>query len=439
MNALFLKDLAQKTHRGLVGRVRSGKSGGGKAFGYDVVRQLDEAGDPIRGNQSINGTEAEVIRRIFRDYLGGNSPRAIAFALNKEGVPGPTGKGWTASTIIGNRKRGTGILNNQLYIGKRIWNRLRYRRNPETRKRVSQLNPQEVWITADAPQLRIIEDGLWQETQSLQESRSLDTRPDKRHSPDWQHRRPKHLFSGLIKCAVCGGGMTLVSRVYYGCAASRNKGTCDNRLTIRLDRLENAVLFGLQERLLTPELTEVFVREYTKELNRIRAEASSSRVETDRRRGSLETQIKNIVEAVASGRTSSALLDRLEKLEEELDCLKDELTAPQPGPVRIHPNIARYYSEMVNNLRECLNQEETRMEAAGIIRGLVDEIRLHPTDGELKIELKGDLATLLGFADQYDPAKKKPGPTGDPGCTKWLVAGAGFVQDPTMLKLRKAV
>ena len=37
MNALFLKDLAQKTHRGLEGRVRSGMSGGGLCYGYDMV------------------------------------------------------------------------------------------------------------------------------------------------------------------------------------------------------------------------------------------------------------------------------------------------------------------------------------------------------------------------------------------------------------------
>ena len=39
MNALFLKDLAQKTRRGLEGRIRQGKSGGGLCFGYDVVRK----------------------------------------------------------------------------------------------------------------------------------------------------------------------------------------------------------------------------------------------------------------------------------------------------------------------------------------------------------------------------------------------------------------
>jgi site-specific DNA recombinase len=36
MNALYLKDLAQKTHRGLRGRVENGRSGGGRCYGYAV-------------------------------------------------------------------------------------------------------------------------------------------------------------------------------------------------------------------------------------------------------------------------------------------------------------------------------------------------------------------------------------------------------------------
>ena len=62
MNALFLKDLADKVRRGLRGRVDAGKSGGGNAYGYTVVRQLDAAGEPIRGDRSINAAEAEVVR-----------------------------------------------------------------------------------------------------------------------------------------------------------------------------------------------------------------------------------------------------------------------------------------------------------------------------------------------------------------------------------------
>ena len=139
------------------------------------------------------------------------------------------------------------------------------------------------------------------------------------------------------------------------------------------------------------------------------------------------------VDSAAAGRASPALLDRLEEHEAELDRIDAELAAPPPDPVRIHPNIANFYVEKVQRLRECLNQEDTREEAAGIIRGLVDEIRLHPIDGALQIELKGDLATLLGFADQYDPDKKQPGSTGNPGRTKWLVAGVGF--EPTTFRL----
>ena len=37
MNALFLKDLAEKTRRGLRGRVEAGKAGGGLCYGYRVV------------------------------------------------------------------------------------------------------------------------------------------------------------------------------------------------------------------------------------------------------------------------------------------------------------------------------------------------------------------------------------------------------------------
>ena len=63
MNALFLKDLSAKTHRGLRGRVEAGKSGGGICCGYDVVKLHDDAGEPIRGERSIDEAEAEIVRR----------------------------------------------------------------------------------------------------------------------------------------------------------------------------------------------------------------------------------------------------------------------------------------------------------------------------------------------------------------------------------------
>jgi site-specific DNA recombinase len=53
MNALFLKDLAMKTHRGLRGRVEKGKAGGGLCYGYRVLKQFDGNGEPVRGDREI--------------------------------------------------------------------------------------------------------------------------------------------------------------------------------------------------------------------------------------------------------------------------------------------------------------------------------------------------------------------------------------------------
>jgi site-specific DNA recombinase len=74
MGALYLKDLADKTRRGLRGRVEEGKSGGGLCFGYDVVRQFDASGEAIRGERRINEAEATVARPSSRTISPGSRP-----------------------------------------------------------------------------------------------------------------------------------------------------------------------------------------------------------------------------------------------------------------------------------------------------------------------------------------------------------------------------
>ena len=114
MNALFLKDLAAKTHRGLRGRVVAGKSAGGLCYGYKALRQTDAHGEPVRGDRAIDEGEAQTITRIFRMFAEGHSPVAIAKALNAEALPGPEGRAWRDTTIRGHAARGTGILRNEL-------------------------------------------------------------------------------------------------------------------------------------------------------------------------------------------------------------------------------------------------------------------------------------------------------------------------------------
>ena len=66
---------------------------------------------------------------------------------------------WGDTTVRGQVKRGTGIVNNELCIGRLIWNRQRYVKGPSTGRRVSRLNPATEWIK-DVPELRILDDAL---------------------------------------------------------------------------------------------------------------------------------------------------------------------------------------------------------------------------------------------------------------------------------------
>src|SRR5215207_9439550 len=282
MNQLFLKDLADKTRRGLRGRVEAGRSGGGNAYGYDVVRAFAATGEPQRGERVVNEAEAQIVRRIFQAYAAGASPRAIAASLNAEGVRGPSGEAWGSSTLHGNPKRGTGILNNELYLGRLVWNRLRYVKDPATGKRVSRPNPPEAWITTEVPELRIIDDALWGRVKARQEASAIgpaSTDLNRAH-------RPRYVFSGLLRCASCGGSLTMISASHVGCAAARNKGTCTNRRTFNRTQVEVRILNALATRLMDPALFTAFCEEYVAETNRLRAAASSEQrsLEAERER-----------------------------------------------------------------------------------------------------------------------------------------------------------
>ncbi|MBF7013643.1 recombinase family protein, partial [Novosphingobium sp. HR1a] len=259
MNALFLKDLAAKTHRGLRGRVEEGKSGGGICYGYNVVKQLDARGELIRGDREINQAEAGIVRRIFRDFASGVPPRTIARKLNEEHVPGPGGKPWNDTTIRGHVKRGTGIVNNELYVGRLIWNRLRYIKDPSTGKRVSRLNPRSEWIIRDVPDLRIVDDELWQSVRAKHEdiaekftNVSEGVQNSQRNLLNGA-RRPRTMLSGLVYCGCCGGPYSLRGANRFVCSTHVSKGTCDNNRTISRDELEKRVIAGLKDRLMAPE------------------------------------------------------------------------------------------------------------------------------------------------------------------------------------------
>ncbi len=423
MNALFLKDLADKTRRGLRGRVELGKSGGGLCYGYKVARATHD-GAQATGDRQIVPAEAEVIRRIFRDYVAGMSPKAVAKRLNAERCPRPGGALWNPSTVLGNPARGTGILNNELYVGRLVWNRLRYVKDPDSGKRVSRANPPSECVTTAVPELRIVDDELWNQVKARQvEMRRVTSNGDAKRFN--QARRPKYLFSGLTKCAECGGGYVMYWRDRLACFGARSRGTCTNRLTISRQEVEERVLVALQEKLMRRDLFEDFCREYVRELNRLRMEhragLSSARTELT----SVEREIRKLVQAIKDGVSALSIKDELLSLEARKVELLSRLEAPEM-PELLHPRMADVYRENVKNLCGALEAEERRTGAADAIRALVDAILLEPDGDKLKITLKGDLAGMLSAARD---SKRSPD-TGDLLVQIKLVAGGGF-EPPT--------
>ena len=400
MNALFLKDLAVKTHRGLKGRALAGKSAGGLTYGYSAVHKIAPNGDPIRGDRTINNEEAAVVRRIFQDYEKGLSPKKIAEQLNVEGIPGPQGGEWGASTIHGNRERGTGIINNEAYIGRQIWNRLRYVKDPQTGKRVSRLNPESDWVITEVPDLRIIPDALWEKVRTRQGAlKSKET-----GVPVWDRRRPRTLFSGLMECGCCGAGFSKVQKDSFGCSAARNKGKaiCTNMTTIKQTDLEARVLDALAHHLMDPEAVAAFCEAYTAERNRLAAAATTTRTTLEKELTTTKRDHAKLVDAIIAGVPPDQVKDKMIALDTRRKELEAHLAQADaaPAPVRLHPTMSETYRERVAVLIRGLAESEGMEEAREAIRGLIEKIVLTPrTDGTgLMVDLHGALASLLLLA-----------------------------------------
>jgi site-specific DNA recombinase len=425
MNAMYLSELADKTRRGLRGRVENGKAGGGLCYGYKVVRRF-ENGEVSKGDREIVEEEAEVVRRIFRDYAAGVSPKQICKTLNKEGVPGPQGALWGPSTIHGNPKRRNGILHNEMYVGRLVWNRQRFLKDPDTGKRVARPNPESAWIIKDVPALRIVDDETWKAVRDRYATVQRKWSAAAKTSFN-QFRRPKYLFSGLTKCGQCGAGFIVHSREMLGCFGARDRGTCTNTLrTSRLD-VESRVLSALQTKLLRKDFFEEFCREFTKEMNRLRMEQRAglnaakrelTKVET-RRKKLLDLMLDDVVPTAEGKEEMLGLTARRDELQHQIK------VAHEPPPL-LHPSMADLYREKVEQLAAALQAAGSRLEASETLRGLIDSIVLIPEKGQLRIELRGNLAAMLAVAQE---TKRSP-ETGDLVVPVQLVAGGGF-EPPT--------
>ena len=442
MGVLYLKDLADKTRRGLEGRVRQGRSGGGLCYGYRVIRgPVDRHGEAERGLRAIDPGEAAIVQRIFEEFVAGDGPIAITKRLNAEGITGPRGGVWTDGALRGHAKAQTGILRNELYAGRIVWNRRRWLKDPETGRRVARHNDDSALVSEEVPELRIVSPDLWEGAKRRLEQ-AARPRTVVAYGTGvmtdqlWQHRRAKTLLSGKVFCAACGGSYVTSGKDYMACKATTRQGTCDNKVRVRRMRLEGQVMQALTHELMQPEMVAVFVEEFTAEWNRL---AAGSNAEHDIKQRELEKvtrKLEGLIEAIADGLRAPGLQGRLDELSSRRAGLQQEISelSTRRSVPRLHPNLAETYRARVATLLSSLESDGSRevLEAA---RALIARVEVSAAGS---IELLGELSALLrasGVEGVFESQNAESPPLMRDGllCSQSVDAGTGF--EPVTFRL----
>lgn len=394
MGEMYLENLALHVRRGLEGVVRSGRHAGGRAYGYRTV-----PGKP--GELVVDDAEADVVRRIFRMFVDGATPRAIAAALNADRVPPPRGDRWNASTINGNAARGHGMLLNEIYVGRIVWNKVRMVKDPATGKRVSRPNLAALHRHAEAPQLRLIDDATWKAAQAIKQRRS--------HVGATQSRAPLRPLSGLLKCGSCGGGMTSIGRANGSarlqCSTFHESGTCSNSRRVSRDAIERAVFEGLREELTNPAGIAEYVKVYNAERRRLARTAGDRLATLTKRAAAIARDLERLIDAITSGVDLATLVPRIKEKENERDDVAAQLVQAREmsDVITLHPATIDQYVEDVAKLADLAAAHRALPESAELVatvRRLVFRVVVHAAPGEtrFRIDVEGRLAQLTKAA-----------------------------------------
>jgi site-specific DNA recombinase len=391
MSEMFLENLAVHVRRGLDGVVRDGRHAGGRAYGYRTVPGK-------AGELDIVEAEAAIVRRIFADYAVGLTPRDIAAKLNAERIKPPRGDRWNGSTINGNLQRGAGILLNEIYVGRIVWNKVRMVKDPATGKRISRPNPPDQYRTAEVPALRIIADDIWQAAQQRKRSAGGT---HKTSGP-----KTRRMLSGLLRCGACGGAMVSAGERYgtvrIQCSVFKESGTCQNGRRVKRDDVERMTLSGLRAELTQPVYLAEYVAVYNEERKRLARDAGNQRGKLERRKAAIGRELANAVNAIIkAGIDPATFAADIKRLEAERADIDARLAAIEESDnvITLHPAALDRYRADIDRLAALLPRADIGIgsELEDSIRTLVSTVIVHaPANSEkLDIEICGRLDELL--------------------------------------------
>ena len=344
-----------------------------------------------------NPAEAEVVRLIFRWFTTEDiGPGVIAARLAEQGIPSPRGfPFWHRSEV----KR---VLMNPAYKGTAVYNRSKWEKQGNLRKRVARRDASE-WVYIQVPPL--IDEATWQRAQEkLAEAR--------RKYSGWS--REKYLLSGIITCIDCGNPMHGIcyrrksgrKHRYYTCSRDYTeveKRGCRPRKLVPADELENAVWGLVASWLNNPEALVAKLKEGTAEED---LRGDLERIEkhlADLKRGR-----HNILRALAAGLTdldgdTAGMLRELKARERQLEARKREVeaalrrAAAEGAKAEDVYRMAREYLERLDEL--------TFEQKRSLVRALVRQVAVSGKGGEFR------MTVYAGFTPAAEVVSV--GPTGD--------------------------
>jgi site-specific DNA recombinase len=363
-------------------RVRSGHNDAAREM--LICNAAPYGDDDVLGKPGVkapNKSEVEIVNRICRETAARMSPRNIAFGLTRDGVPSPNGGAWTFQTI-------NKILQNQLYVGVYVRDKVRKIRNPNTGKRVPRPVAPEDWVTVEMPHLRIVDQDLWDAAQAVRQERASKTFGNKQVERATVARR-LHPFAGLFRCAECGGKMIICGSARKGdraiaCSAAWWRSTCSHGKSYSLARLTKLATDKMHEHLTNPEFVKERAMERAKELARMEREASAERDKTQRDLDRVELKIKKLIRLTLDDESE----DIPQEAQDELKALRVEkrgleqrlnmLDAKSDGTIP-HPSAVKALARDVDTLHEMLRDNPDDPACRLALGNLVERVMVHPT------------------------------------------------------------
>ena len=386
MNELYLDDLKKKTMRGLEGQKLRGFSAGEKVYGYYTEPvgelKLNKKGQAKYDGKvhKINQEEADIVRKIYKEFVEGKSLHKIVRNLNqdktptKKGLPG----GWNIGTV-------SKILKNERYIGRWVWKKYKGVKDPITGRRKRVMWPENEWICSDRKDLVIIDKEIWEKAQKrwLSLKGTWPVRKKAKNTGTKQqsyiHTSPSHLFSGLMKCQCCGGAIVLIAGAgngYYGCFNAKRK-TCDNKLLVPRKRLEKAIITDLKEKILTLEnLSYVYGKVeklVSSGMNKVPELIKKKKAENEK---ALQ-EVRNYLNYIKMGNFSNAVSEALKEIEAKSENLKEDIKSlefQQQNTFKAPPK--EWIKDRLESLHQTLDKNTSSSALA--LKPLMGTIQLEP-------------------------------------------------------------